>query len=993
MSVSVSEFWNLLAESRLCTAERLDQHKNAYAKLKGVEQNGSATILAQWLVAEGALSRYQSDVLRGGRSGPFQFDDYRVTGRHRSGRLAGNFSAVHVPTGHAVLLHFLTGKSVQDARRWRDAAQQAEIARRLAHPNLSRVHELLDLVTYKLVVLEEPQGQTLAEVLGGGNRLSEADACRIARFAAAGLARLHHSKQVYGEVRPENIWITPAGQVQLLQPPLGRPFDQKPGAFDYSGGGGDRRQLAVVDYLAPELAAPGADATPLSDIYALGCALYEMLAGRPPFADGAIGAKLRRHANEAIAPLEPLGVSAPLAQVVAYMMAKDPATRYQNADILFDTLGGYVDPAAREPVPDEYDAARRAYESEVARRQVELRSVRRQLESLPDVESRFGRAAAAGTAATEAGPEGSASPAFVIDAQADDKVAARMGRNGRAEASAGQVGKSEQVKLIGYFAIALAVIVVGILILNRLGDEDPAAPPPIAKADDNPPVEPVDPAPKQSPPTKTAAAGSAAPKVTRVAAAGPRETTIPDDGRALWASPTAGPPLALNYLPPGPQIFLALRPAALLAHPEGEKILAALGPRGPKYLSDLKRVTGFAADEIEQVVIGMQAGDIGELETSLVVRLLQPTSVEEMTARWNNPAKKTHEGKDYYTSGAYSYYIPAKEKGRVVAITAPKYIRDVLLLDGAVPPLEREMERMLADTDANRHLTLLFPPKHIFGEAHKAVFSGVTADLRGPLSRFLGDEAIEATELSLHLDRNFFAELRVFGSLDIAPQELAEQMHERLEGVPKQIRMLIFAMQPYPYSAGILAEFPEMIRVFAAFTRVGTEHDQAVLRSYLPAVAAHNLIMGIELAMSQHAGSGPGAAPVVAANNGPKTIKEILDKKTSLSFPRDTLERALNMFGEEIGANIEILGGDLQLDGITKNQSFGIDLRDQPARKILEQILVKANPDKTVTSPSDPKQKLVYVIKEKGGKETIIITTRAQAQKRGDKLPEAFVVK
>ena len=54
--------------------------------------------------------------------------------------------------------------------------------------------------------------------------------------------------------------------------------------------------------------------------------------------------------------------------------------------------------------------------------------------------------------------------------------------------------------------------------------------------------------------------------------------TIADDGRTLWASPTSGKPLDLAFLPPGCQIFFALRPADLLSHPEGEKVLAAVGP-------------------------------------------------------------------------------------------------------------------------------------------------------------------------------------------------------------------------------------------------------------------------------------------------------------------------------------------------------------------------------------------------------------------------------
>jgi hypothetical protein len=86
------------------------------------------------------------------------------------------------------------------------------------------------------------------------------------------------------------------------------------------------------------------------------------------------------------------------------------------------------------------------------------------------------------------------------------------------------------------------------------------------------------------------------------------------------------------------------------------------------------------------------------------------------------------------------------------------------------------------------------------------------------------------------------------------------------------------------------------------------------------------------------------------------------------------------MIAEEIGLPIEIRGKDLELDGITKNQSFGLDAQNQTADAILRTILARSNPD----------GKLVYVVRNKGGAESIEITTRAAAAKRGDTLPPGF---
>src|SRR5262249_17113838 len=89
--------------------------------------------------------------------------------------------------------------------------------------------------------------------------------------------------------------------------------------------------------------------------------------------------------------------------------------------------------------------------------------------------------------------------------------------------------------------------------------------------------------------------------------------------------------------------------------------------------------------------------------------------------------------------------------------------------------------------------------------------------------------------------------------------------------------------------------------------------------------------------------------------------------------------------GDDIHVKVQILGGDLQLEGITKNQPIrDLDEKNKPAEEILRTIMRKANSD----------GKLVYVVKPppSGGEEELLITTRAAATKRGDKLPPELAV-
>lgn len=87
-----------------------------------------------------------------------------------------------------------------------------------------------------------------------------------------------------------------------------------------------------------------------------------------------------------------------------------------------------------------------------------------------------------------------------------------------------------------------------------------------------------------------------------------------------------------------------------------------------------------------------------------------------------------------------------------------------------------------------------------------------------------------------------------------------------------------------------------------------------------------------------------------------------LDQEVNLSFDRTTMEQALVRVAGEIGLTLEIQGNELHKQGISKNQSFAIDLRDVPARQALRTILLKG----------DSKGRLAYFVRKDG---TIVVTT------------------
>ncbi len=292
MPYPIQEFWKLAVESRLFAPEECQRLAGAFAQVRGAMETGNASTLSEWLITQRVLTRYQAKVLLARRPGPFVYGDYRVQDRIESGRLQGLFRAIHVPTRQTVLLAFLSNPQLQDPQALSRVKQALTAAAAVKHPHVARLYQFVDLEAYKFAVLPDLQGRSVEEFLSTRGPFPAAEACRLARQGALGLAELHKGGQMHGEVRPANLWLDATNNLKLLHIPVSRDPLAAPSTA----------AAESADYLAPELAAPSRwPATPLSDLYALGCTLYHLLVGRPPFAGGDAASKLRRHCAGATA--------------------------------------------------------------------------------------------------------------------------------------------------------------------------------------------------------------------------------------------------------------------------------------------------------------------------------------------------------------------------------------------------------------------------------------------------------------------------------------------------------------------------------------------------------------------------------------------------------------------------------------------------------------------------------------------------------------------
>jgi hypothetical protein len=289
----------------------------------------------------------------------------------------------------------------------------------------------------------------------------------------------------------------------------------------------------------------------------------------------------------------------------------------------------------------------------------------------------------------------------------------------------------------------------------------------------------------------------------------------------------------------------------------------------------------------------------------------------------------------------------------------------------------REMEALLRVSDNHRHFSLLCAPGFFYTDG-ATIWSGLAERLKQPAYDFLGDPLkMQAGLLSLHLtNQHFYVELRLHGDAEMT--SLAGDLDQRLRALPKQIKTMVGNTPWSSFSQPIMMQFPEMVQLLVEKAILGSCERHAVMRAYLPTRAASNLSFATYLAVADTGGGG--GVAVAKKGTEPKSVADLLKTKMATLSGQDEFQRHIAALAQEIGVEIEIMGRDLESEGITRNKNTKVDLRDKPVGEILRAMFLIV----------DPSGRLLYVIKKENDREKIYITVRKKAEERKDPIPPEF---
>lgn len=264
---------------------------------------------------------------------------YEVLERIGTGGMSLVYRARDITLNRLVAVKVLKHQWAEDDEVVRRFEQEARAAASLVDRHIVQVYDVgRDEPDIHYMVMELVAGETLRAKLDREAPLAVTSAMEIADQVARGLEVAHSRKLVHRDIKPQNVLITPEGEIKVTD--FGIAYAATTGTLVNTGS-----LLGTVQYLSPEQAR-GKLIGPQSDLYSLGVVLFEMLTGKLPFeSDSAIGVAIK-HLQDEPARIDAMRPEVPtlVADIVERSLSKDPAERYQSAHALRQDIDRYLNP-------------------------------------------------------------------------------------------------------------------------------------------------------------------------------------------------------------------------------------------------------------------------------------------------------------------------------------------------------------------------------------------------------------------------------------------------------------------------------------------------------------------------------------------------------------------------------------------------------------------------------------------------------------------------
>ena len=352
MQLSVHSFLRMLARSELLSVEQMQTVEQEFAKSP---RDAPSEAICAWLRQRDMVTDWQAQKLLQAKFRGFFLGPYKLLSKVARGGMSTIYSAMHRESGEIHALKVLPLARTSKASYLPRFQREAEITQRLKHPHIIRVFGVhsesdgLDAVHF--MAMEVLRGRDLADIVNSDGPLPCRKAAEFIRQAATGLEYAHQAGLVHRDIKPSNLFLSDDQTVRILDLGLAQDFDSEENLTREF----NERVLGTADYLAPEQAVDSHTVDGRADIYSLGCALYFLLTGRPPFTEGTLVQRLIAHRTKAPTPISEVRDDVPeeLTEILSTMITKNRDDRIASAGDVADRLSQFLAHTAGQQYLDE----------------------------------------------------------------------------------------------------------------------------------------------------------------------------------------------------------------------------------------------------------------------------------------------------------------------------------------------------------------------------------------------------------------------------------------------------------------------------------------------------------------------------------------------------------------------------------------------------------------------------------------------------------------
>ena len=336
-NLSVASFIDYVERSQLVEEDALRKSLDQLRQQHGGALPDDADIVAAHLIQAGLLTAWQCEMLFSRKYKKFKLGKYKLLRHIGSGGMSAVYLAEHTMLKRQRAIKVLPKKRVNDSSYLARFHLEAQATASLDHPNIVRAYDVDNDGDQHYLVMEYIEGKDLQTIVKQEGPLPLELACNYMAQAAEGFTYAHENNLIHRDVKPANLLVDEKGVVKILDLGLALYSDEENASLTVAH---NENVLGTADYLSPEQAVNSHKVDSRTDIYSLGCTLYFLLTGHPPFPEGTLAQRIAKHQTQMPEDIRKDRPECPrdLVDICIKMMQKKPERRYQSMREVADAL-------------------------------------------------------------------------------------------------------------------------------------------------------------------------------------------------------------------------------------------------------------------------------------------------------------------------------------------------------------------------------------------------------------------------------------------------------------------------------------------------------------------------------------------------------------------------------------------------------------------------------------------------------------------------------